>query len=306
MHKARCVWMSSPRPWGCFRYAHCQGAGWPVFPTSVGVFPGANWDKVVTSSLPHVRGGVSRNHRRFAFRLRSSPRPWGCFHTERPGRRPVQVFPTSVGVFPAHNRGQCSGSCLPHVRGGVSKKPRDSGELCASSPRPWGCFRLQQCVCRLGCVFPTSVGVFPGRPIPACPRRRLPHVRGGVSNRQSVADAITKSSPRPWGCFSALQPRGMMAWVFPTSVGVFPCWPAAAAAWSCLPHVRGGVSPGHGDDTATLRSSPRPWGCFLLESQYELPCHVFPTSVGVFLDSTGHAARIASLPHVRGGVSWRH
>ena len=74
-------WMlgSSPRPWGCFRVAADLGKGEQVFPTSVGVFLDARRVPTHSVSLPHVRGGVSRQVLSQQHADRSSPRPWGCF-----------------------------------------------------------------------------------------------------------------------------------------------------------------------------------------------------------------------------------
>ena len=86
-------------------------------------------------------------------------------------------------------------------------------------------------------------------------------------------------------------------------MGVFLVAFALSAAWLCLPHVRGGVSPRQCEAPPRRWSSPRAWGCFLPadEEPHQLP--VFPTCVGVFL-LVSRAFSIASgLPHVRGGVS---
>src|SRR5690606_18705705 len=56
--------------------------------------------------------------------------------------------------------------------------------------------------------------------------------------------------------------------------------------------------------TTPIRSSPRPWGCFLRHTNYAHLKRVFPTSVGVFLYRDRHYGRNGSLPHVRGGVSY--
>ena len=50
---------SSPRAWGCFLHLDCSAFRQRVFPTCVGVFLPEDFGKVYTSSLPHVRGGVS-------------------------------------------------------------------------------------------------------------------------------------------------------------------------------------------------------------------------------------------------------
>src|SRR5690554_2479646 len=72
---------------------------------------------------------------------------------------------------------------------------------------------------------------------------------------------------------------------------------------SRLPHVRGGVSAALSFSMTCVRSSPRPWGCFLEKQMTEDLLLVFPTSVGVFLvPMPSHYGR-RCLPHVRGGVS---
>ena len=57
--RIRCKSMSSPRPWRCFREPHCHGGIKSVFSTSVEVFLLTSTAGFLTSSLLHVRGGVS-------------------------------------------------------------------------------------------------------------------------------------------------------------------------------------------------------------------------------------------------------
>ena len=192
---------SSPRPWGCFQ---------PVFATS-----SITW---------------------------SSPRPWGCFQYQEVSISPGRVFPTSVGVFLEVDVSKLFGSGLPHVRGGVSSdssvsrsfktsSPRPWGcfqpvfatsSITWSSPRPWGCFQYQEVSISPGRVFPTSVGVFLEVDVSKLFGSGLPHVRGGVSFDWRPADIVQQSSPRPWGCFWAIEHGESLRYVFPTSVGVFP------------------------------------------------------------------------------------
>ena len=91
------------------------------------------------------------------------------------------------------------------------------------------------------------------------------------------------SSPRTWGCFSALHARKAYRGVFPTHVGVFLKEMQAVSEMFRLPHARGGVS----KVTETLKrvqeSSPRTWGCFRLWGRLDEARRVFPTHVGVFL-----------------------
>ena len=132
----------------------------------------------------------------------------------------------------------------------------------------------------------------------------LPHVRGGVSNWKDKNNWGQESSPRPWGCFLNAGHNCQRRRVFPTSVGVFPRLYPLIDLWSCLPHVRGGVSSFAFSGCLILGSSPRPWGCFPLTLVHFLSMPVFPTSVGVFLITIAITILKPGLPHVRGGVSF--
>ena len=132
---------SSPHPWGCFPAGGDTAIRARVFPTPVGVFPGM-WARTPhLSRLPHTRGGVS------AFIVdpkpgdMSSPHPWGCFSEAGFPLWGTSVFPTPVGVFPAHIRLALLPAGLPHTRGGVSISISAPWPPMRSSPHPWGCFR---------------------------------------------------------------------------------------------------------------------------------------------------------------------
>ena len=73
---------------------------------------------------------------------------------------------------------------------------------------------------------------------------------------------MSKSSPRPWGCFLVDALFSKDADVFPTPVGVFLKMKRPHAVPTCLPHARGGVSVWPLDAPDGGMSSPRPWGCF--------------------------------------------
>ena len=73
---------SSPRTWGCFRFAQCRSISLCVFPTHVGVFLPSSSPPPRLFSLPHARGGVSRSFDMLARTAGSSPRTWGCFHQD--------------------------------------------------------------------------------------------------------------------------------------------------------------------------------------------------------------------------------
>ncbi len=95
----------------------------------------------------------------------------------------------------------------------------------------------------------------------------------------------------------------MTSFVFPTPVGVFPVLRKAINAADGLPHARGGVSAPITCVTDDVASSPRPWGCFLLQTTESEFYGVFPTPVGVFLARFSASAGFCGLPHARGGVS---
>ena len=70
-----------------------------------------------------------------------------------------------------------------------------------------------------------------------------------------------------------------------------------------LPHARGGVSGHCRAGTDGMASSPRSWGCFCVILDFRVHFPVFPTLVGVFLDSYTWLRDLMGLPHARGGVS---
>ena len=70
-----------------------------------------------------------------------------------------------------------------------------------------------------------------------------------------------------------------------------------------LPHARGGVSKIAVDDFCQWKSSPRPWGCFLVYDGAIKERFVFPTPVGVFPQKQTPPPCKRRLPHARGGVS---
>ena len=208
-----------------------------------------------------------------------------------------------MGVFLFSVFSMRSTASLPHARGGVSGEHWYFKAPQGSSPRPGGCF-WQRAVCDAPrFVFPTPVGVFLKLMRLCFCQRRLPHARGGVSPAGRLWALCTGSSPRPWGCF--LMPHALCDGlkVFPTPVGVFPKPTILRATSNCLPHARGGVSTCIKRRMSCTRSSPRPWGCFLLGCIPLWLSSVFPTPVGVFPDYYDSFFLIFRLPHARGGVS---
>ncbi len=174
--------------------------------------------------------------------LVSSPHAWGCFQTSSSTLTALQVFPTCVGVFLKTPHYAGFSLCLPHMRGGVSRKRQNWISLSASSPHAWGCFRSAPGDLRRALVFPTCVGVFPGWPYRSGMCRCLPHMRGGVSHQDYSVRTARQSSPHAWGCFPYPAALQVIRLVFPTCVGVFPGLTRCILTRTRLPHMRGGVS----------------------------------------------------------------
>ncbi len=67
--------------------------------------------------------------------------------------------------------------------------------------------------------------------------------------------------------------------------------------------MRGGVSSMHFITLSSSLSSPHAWGCFSQPNVGVIIFLVFPTCVGVFLESGVVKVKLDGLPHMRGGVS---
>ena len=154
------LFLSSPRPWGCFYNDDGSAKDYELFPTPVGVFLWSRCRCSRRSSLPHARGGVSSNRLVSYLDSHSSPRPWGCFQDFDFFPAPRNLFPTPVGVVPRLTTRKPNNKTLPHARGGVSFASAILTKGRLSSPRPWGCFRSWTARRRSLKLFPTPVGVF--------------------------------------------------------------------------------------------------------------------------------------------------
>ena len=192
--------------------------------------------------LLHVRGGVSLSIGSLGDYLGSSPRPWRCFQVLFNAHNIYLVFSTSVEVFPCNRCTFHKQLCLLHVRGGVSIICNIGVIYLLSSPRPWRCFRGSNQAASDGCVFSTSVEVFPARGMEVRGSSSLLHVRGGVSISGEIASTNGLSSPRPWRCFPKRPVSFVIAIVFSTSVEVFLNSTLIGMFSGGLLHVRGGVS----------------------------------------------------------------
>ena len=132
---------SSPHTRGCF---YIDGIGYvieTVFPAYAGVFPAPSLLRPPLSSLPRIRGGVSRENLTDSPCVRSSPHTRGCFLSRPPMRFRRMVFPAYAGVFPGLTMPHALPFSLPRIRGGVSFWYTYAGSVHKSSPHTRGCFR---------------------------------------------------------------------------------------------------------------------------------------------------------------------
>ena len=95
-----------------------------------------------------------------------------------------------------------SGSCSPHIRGGVSLYTKQRKEKRK--------------------VLPTYVGVFLAELTKQDKRESSPHIRGGVSVHFQSPFPFGMFSPHTWGCFWLPVCAEQTSDVLPTYVGVFP------------------------------------------------------------------------------------
>ena len=252
------------------------------------------------SCLPHARGGVSgRKDCSYGGAL-SSPRTWGCFPLLLTLSPPLQVFPTHVGVFLLKYDIGILMESLPHARGGVSFYLVQFCTDSLSSPRTWGCFRIDVLPHSVFIVFPTHVGVFLITGKFRNTMCRLPHARGGVSFQSPAWRVFSWSSPRTWGCFFLRCSRRVRYFVFPTHVGVFLVNWAGANLGKGLPHARGGVSALFVAHAGVSGSSPRTWGCFPVHDRNRAVVRSSPRTWGCFPVHDRNRAVVRSSPRTWG------
>jgi len=217
-------------------------------------------------------------------KAKSSPCTWGCFQDGTLTKADHAVFPMHVGVFLKHLQTDIVVQSLPHARGGVSIMKALNQKETESSPCTWGCFCWDVDKIDSWVVFPMHVGVFLLQNGFVITWLRLPHARGGVSDRKIKRALLVKSSPCTWGCFSHTAWGCEPPIVFPMHVGVFLFIHLHRLKCLSLPHARGGVSKALHTLFQLGASSPCTWGCFYLWRLGLKGEKVFPMHVGVFLE----------------------
>ena len=134
--------LSSPHTRGCFQTPSSCRSRRRVFPAYAGVFPLPVRCMSVQSSLPRIRGGVSR----MLYAV----------------QRHQAVFPAYAGVFLEDPDFVPLAVCLPRIRGGVSFCEKACLSGAVSSPHTRGCFPLHRDYVYGERVFPAYAGVFLG------------------------------------------------------------------------------------------------------------------------------------------------
>ncbi len=249
---------SSPPAWGCSDRRELLGPVDQVLPTSVGVFRPCHRDPDRGHGPPHQRGGVPKFLRRCLGLRQSSPPAWGCSGGDTDVTVPVEVLPTSVGVFRHHLHQAPLHPRPPHQRGGVPERQQVAGSERAVLPTSVGVFRRsppRSCTAvgpphqRGGVpstlvrsiVLPTSVGVFRGSTSSSTAPSSPPHQRGGVPQGLIGPVEESESSPPAWGCSADMAKESTKRTVLPTSVGVLRSGSSGSCAPGRPPHQRGGV-----------------------------------------------------------------
>ena len=231
--------LSSPPSRGCFRVREPQAVHDPIFPAFARVLLWRLSGRSKRCCLPRVRGGVSRSLHAPFMATKSSPRSRGCFQRHGGFYHVTAVFPAFVGVptrrtrhhlvvFPAFAGVFLVGYLappvtfgLPRIRGGVSDLDMQIMGMEGSSPHSRGCFwHYRDPGCRQK-VFPAFAGVFPWSVVMGALYRRLPRIRGGVSESYATIVDIRPSSPHSRGCFHVLLTLIDRNAVFPAFAGVF-------------------------------------------------------------------------------------
>ena len=270
-----------------------------------------------------MRGGVSKSGEKRVDVVGSSPRAWRCFQNYENQSTSRKVLSTCVEVFPKNGMSLPSSKGPLHVRGGVSKRRRQSrqsgGPLhvrggvskekfrsqiqIVSSPRAWRCFSRSASNSVYSFVLSTCVEVFLILFLRLTPSKSPLHVRGGVSVSMQDASLHHLSSPRAWRCFESSCLQYAVFWSSPRAWRCFPRKGVIQSTTNGPLHVRGGVSWEAVCERCFAESSPRAWRCFDGAGALHHRLPVLSTCVEVFLLASRYALWGYSPLHVRGGVS---
>ena len=149
------------------------------------------------------------------------------------------------------------------------------------------------------------MGMVRNPPYEPIPLGGFPHARGDGPQQYRPFFIPHTFSPRPWGWSVEWQCQGMGNKVFPTPVGMVRAMRPRRSLPRSFPHARGdGPVPGF-NSGEWLEFSPRPWGWSVSGNSPLTDQVVFPTPVGMVLESYSTTASNSSFPHA-GGVGPYH
>ena len=188
----------------------------------------------------------------------------------------------------------------PHARGERHPHMTMARPVSGSSPRPWGTPHRHLQGLLLERFIPTPVGNArscrsrkAGRPV-------HPHARGERAPELPEDDAITGSSPRPWGTLAVRQRRQRVKRFIPTPVGNAQLTWAPLSMAAVHPHARGERGQYAAKAEITGGSSPRPWGTPRHEDIQAGVLRFIPTPVGNAAGAGCTGRWLAVHPHARG------
>ena len=190
-----------------------------IIPTPVGKSTTDNLTPANDKDHPHARGEKITGNNRAAWRVGSSPRPWGKGPYRTDLMQCHRIIPTPVGKRPGRQQIQRERGDHPHARGEKFLTVRSSSLTTGSSPRPWGK------ACNPGefqygyRIIPTPVGKRNPRRKNEILLKDHPHARGEKYMSVRAGTQAYGSSPRPWGKAKHTQKSRAAKRIIPTPVG---------------------------------------------------------------------------------------
>ena len=271
---------SPPRPWGRWRAADGDGAGFRFTPTPVGTIVSRCAASSHGAVHPHARGDDPHSVPSAVPDAGSPPRPWGRYDAHRAVRVEVRFTPTPVGTIP--------------------RSPRIYAIIYGSPPRPWGRLPVEREEPRAPRFTPTPVGTISARAGRATGAPVHPHARGD-DGLWTLADRDGRGSPpRPWGRCVRARARQLQSRFTPTPVGTISTPARSKRRGAVHPHARGDDIAKENRPHRDSGSPPRPWGRFPPPEDIAFRLRFTPTPVGTMRYSTGACRRTSVHPHARG------
>ena len=139
----------------------------------------------------------------------------------------------------------------------------DTVEMCGSSPRVWGTYRIRYRANLKQRFIPTGVGNIDTSPETCCLASVHPHGCGEHFCRRLGVGLVAGSSPRVWGTSGTAVHQDIEHRFIPTGVGNIVLTLMSPAHLSVHPHGCGEHVHGCRQKKRYTGSSPRVWGTYL-------------------------------------------